>query len=207
MLIAPGPGGAPIRTERIRWPPTAMPRRFSSGLLATVGVAAEMLSAADSLALGWVRRSIPCWHGWLFWWFGHPLRVLLLLPAYFARIWPCWPPAAWRKTVQRATRQVVFAMFVLLSTPVGFHHQFMNPECRRREAVSIRSIPCGSVSELRHGPSTIIASSRSPGGEGRTGMFGWIPRLPCGIRWSAADPLDAAVALGAGAARSTPPSA
>jgi cytochrome c oxidase subunit 1 len=95
-------------------------------LLATVGVAAEMLLLLIPWSLGWTATIDPVLARMLFWWFGHPLVYFWLLPAYV--VWyGLLPPAVGGKLFSEPLGRLVFAMFVLLSTPVGFHHQTMNP--------------------------------------------------------------------------------
>lgn len=158
-------------------------------LLATVGVAAEMLLQLIPWSLGWSATVDPVLARMLFWWFGHPLVYFWLLPAYV--IWyALLPGVAGGRLFSDPLGRLVFAMFILLSTPVGFHHQFMDP-----------GIPSGW--KLFHTfntllilyPSfvtafTIVASLEIAGRmRGGTGIFGWIPRLP----WS--DPLVSSVIL------------
>jgi cytochrome c oxidase subunit 1 len=158
-------------------------------VLATVGVAAEMLFQLIPWSLGWWDRIDPMLARMLFWWFGHPLVYFWLLPAYV--IWySILPRAAGGRLFSDPLGRLVFAMFILLSTPVGFHHQFTDP-----------GIPAGW--KLFHTfntmlilfPSlvtafTIIASLEIAGRmRGGTGLFGWIRRLPWG------DPLVSSVVL------------
>jgi cytochrome c oxidase subunit 1 len=90
-------------------------------LLATIGVAAEMLLQLIPWSLGWSPTIDPVLARMLFWWFGHPLVYFWLIPAYV--VWyGLLPPAAGGKLFSEPLGRVVFAMFVLLSTPVGFHH-------------------------------------------------------------------------------------
>jgi cytochrome c oxidase subunit 1 len=157
--------------------------------LATAGVAAEMLFLLIPWSLGLRETVDPALARTLFWWFGHPLVYFWLLPAYV--LWyTALPRVAGGKLFSDALGRVVFVMFILLSTPVGFHHQFMDP-----------GIPAGW--KLAHTfatyailfPSfvtafTIVASLEVAGRlRGGTGLFGWIKRLPWG------DPFFAAVAL------------
>jgi cytochrome c oxidase subunit I len=158
-------------------------------LLATVGVAAEMLFQLIPWSLGWWTTIDPVLARMLFWWFGHPLVYFWLLPAYV--VWyGLLPPAVGGKLFSEPLGRLVFAMFVLLSTPVGFHHQTMDP-----------GVPVGW--KLFHSfntllilyPSfvtafTIVASLEVAGRmRGGRGLFGWIWRLP----WS--DPLVSSVLL------------
>jgi cytochrome c oxidase subunit 1 len=158
-------------------------------MLATVGVAAEMLLLLIPWSLGFTDTVDPVLARTLFWWFGHPLVYFWLLPAYV--VWyTLLPRAAGGQLFSDPLGRLVFALFILLSTPVGLHHQFMDP-----------GIPSGW--KLLHTfntlwilyPSfvtafTVIASLELAGrARGGTGLFGWIPHLPWG------DPLVSSVIL------------
>ena len=151
--------------------------------LATIGVAAEMLLQLIPWSLGWSATVDPVLARILFWWFGHPLVYFWLLPAYV--IWyTLLPPAAGGKLFSAPLGRLVFAMFILLSTPVGFHHQFMDPgipsQWKLFHTINTLLILYPSFVTAF----TIIASLEIAGRmRGGTGVFGWIPRLP----WS--DPL------------------
>jgi heme/copper-type cytochrome/quinol oxidase subunit 1 len=95
-------------------------------LLATVGVAAEMLFQLIPWSLGLTKTVDPVLARMLFWWFGHPLVYFWLLPAYV--IWyTVLPRAAGGRLFSDPLGRLVFTLFILLSTPVGLHHQFMDP--------------------------------------------------------------------------------
>jgi cytochrome c oxidase subunit 1 len=158
-------------------------------LLATIGVAAEMLLQLIPWSLGLTNTVDPVLARMLFWWFGHPLVYFWLLPAYV--IWySVLPRAAGGRLFSDPLGRLVFVLFIVLSTPVGFHHQFMDP-----------GVPSGW--KLLHTfntlwilyPSfvtafTVIASLELAGrARGGTGLFGWTARLP----WS--DPLVSSVIL------------
>ena len=158
-------------------------------LLATVGVAAEMLLQLIPWSLGLTDTVDPVLARMLFWWFGHPLVYFWLLPAYV--VWyTLLPRAAGGRLFSDPLGRLVFVLFILLSTPVGLHHQFMDP-----------GVPSGW--KLLHTfntlwilyPSfvtafTVIASLELAGrARGGTGLFGWIARLPWG------DPLVSSVIL------------
>ena len=149
-------------------------------LLATVGVAAEMLLQLIPWSLGWSATIDPVLARMLFWWFGHPLVYFWLLPAYV--IWyGLLPPAAGGKLFSEPLGRLVFAMFIVLSTPVGFHHQFMDPGV----SASWKAFHTFNTLLILY-PSfvtafTIIASLEIAGRmRGGRGVFGWIRRLPWG---------------------------
>lgn len=158
-------------------------------LLATPGVAAEMLLQLIPWSLGWTSTIDPVLARMLFWWFGHPLVYFWLLPAYV--VWyGLLPPAAGGKLFSEPLGRLVFAMFVLLSTPVGFHHQFMDPGV----PASWKLFHTFNTLLILY-PSfvtafTIVASLEIAGRmRGGQGVFGWIRRLPWG------DPLVSSVIL------------
>lgn len=158
-------------------------------ILATLGVAAEMLLQLIPWSLGFTDKIDPVLARTLFWWFGHPLVYFWLLPAYV--IWyTVLPRAAGGRLFSDPLARLVFTLFIVMSTPVGFHHQLMDP-----------GIPSGW--KLLHTfntlwilvPSfmtafTVVASLEIAGrARGGAGLFGWIRRLP----WS--DPLVSSVIL------------
>ena len=149
-------------------------------LLATAGVAAEMLLQLIPWSLGWWATVDPVLARMLFWWFGHPLVYFWLLPAYV--IWyGLLPPAAGGKLFSEPLGRLVFAMFILLSTPVGFHHQAMDPAV----PASWKLFHTFNTLLILY-PSfvtafTIVASLEIAGrARGGRGVFGWIRRLPWG---------------------------
>ena len=95
-------------------------------ILATFGLAVEVVGMLLPWSFGLVDRVDPMVARTFFWSFGHPLTYFWLVPAYV--IWYTIVPQAvgGRVFSDRLTR-VVFIMFVLFSTPVGFHHQFGDP--------------------------------------------------------------------------------
>jgi cytochrome c oxidase subunit 1 len=156
-------------------------------LLATIGVALEMLFQLIPWSLKLTPTIDPILARMLFWWFGHPLVYFWLLPAYV--IWyTVLPKVAGGKLFSDPLGRLVFVLFIVLSTPVGLHHEFMDP-----------GIPAGWKALHTFNtflilyPSfitafTVIASLELAGrARGGTGVLGWIRALP----WS--DPLVSAV--------------
>ncbi len=149
-------------------------------VLATLGVAAEMLLQLIPWSLGLEAKIDPLLARTLFWYFGHPLVYFWVLPAY--AIWyTVLPREAGGKLFSDPLGRMTFALFLVLSAPVGFHHQFMDP-----------GIPAGwklfhmANTMLVAFPSfvtafTICASLEVAGRlRGGTGLFGWIRTLPWG---------------------------
>ena len=99
--------------------------------IATLGVAAEilfqLLPNALAPVLGFTAPGLdPLLNRTLFWWFGHPLVYFWLLPAYVS--WYGMLPAQTHgKMFSEPLARLVFWLFLLFSTPVGFHHQYTDP--------------------------------------------------------------------------------
>ena len=94
--------------------------------LCTLGVAAEILALLLPWSLGLVEGTDPLMARTLFWFFGHPLVYFWLLPAYVS--WYAMLPAQTNgKMFSENLTRLVFWLFLLFSTPVGFHHQFTDP--------------------------------------------------------------------------------
>jgi cytochrome c oxidase subunit 1 len=158
-------------------------------LIATVGVAAEMLLQLIPWSLGYTDRIDPLLARMLFWYFGHPLVYFWLLPAYI--VWyAVVPRVAGGKLFSDPLARMVFAAFIVLSTPVGFHHQFMDPGI----AAGWKAFHAFNTLWILF-PSfvtafTVLASLEVAGRmRGATGLFDWLGKLPWG------DPLVSSVLL------------
>lgn len=158
-------------------------------LLATAGLAVEVLVFLLPWAFGLVERIDPIVARTYFWWFGHPLTYFWLVPAYV--LWyTVVPRVAGGRLFSDALTRVVFVQFVLFSTPVGFHHQFTDPGIgggwKLLHTFTTYAVMFPSLLTAF----TVLASfehaGRARGGEG---TFGWIRVLPWG------DPFFAGVAL------------
>ncbi len=158
-------------------------------LLATVGVAAETLLLLIPWSLGVVDKIDPILARMLFWWFGHPLVYFWLLPAYI--VWyTVTPRVAGGKLFSDPLARLVFVMFILLSTPVGFHHQLGDPGVtagwKLFHVFNTQLIIFPSLLTAF----TVIASFEIAGRmKGAKGWFDWLEKLPWG------DPVFSSVAL------------
>jgi len=99
---------------------------FVMWVIATIGVAIEMLFFLIPWSLGWKPTVNVMLTRMLFWYFGHPLVYFWIMGAYL--IWYNIVPLFFGgKVFSDALTRLVFVMLVLLSTPVGIHHEFMEP--------------------------------------------------------------------------------
>ena len=94
--------------------------------IATIGVAIEMLFMLIPWSLGWTPTVNVMLSRMLFWYFGHPLVYFWIMGAYI--IWYNIVPKFYNGTVfSDALTRLTFILLVLLSTPVGIHHEFTEP--------------------------------------------------------------------------------
>jgi cytochrome c oxidase subunit 1 len=157
--------------------------------LATAGLAAEVVGMLIPWSLGLVETVDPLLARVYFWWFGHPLVYFWLLPAYVLWYYVL-PQVAGGKLFSDALGRMVFILFVLLSTPVGFHHQFADPGISAGWKLAHTVTTYAVLYPSFVTAFTIIASLEVAGRmKGATGLFDWIGRLP----WR--DPFFASVAL------------
>lgn len=93
--------------------------------IATLGVVAEMYFVIP-WAFGWTSGIDVMLSRMLFWYFGHPLVYFWIMGAYI-----CWynivPKFYNGDLFSDGLTRLTFIMLLLLSTPVGIHHQFMEP--------------------------------------------------------------------------------
>ncbi|MBV8596222.1 MAG: cbb3-type cytochrome c oxidase subunit I [Candidatus Eremiobacteraeota bacterium] len=99
---------------------------FVMWFIATIGVAIEMLVFLIPWSLGLVPKVNVMFTRVLFWYFGHPLVYFWIMGAYL--IWYNLVPRFYGgKVFSDALTRLAFILLLLLSTPVGLHHQFMEP--------------------------------------------------------------------------------
>ncbi len=146
--------------------------------IATLGVAVEILSMLLPWSVGLIDATDPQLARTYFWFTGHPLVYFWLLPAYVSW-YGMLPKQAGGKLFSDSLARLAFWLFLLVSIPVGFHHQFVDP-----------GIPAGWKwihAGLTYGvffPSmltafTVIASLEYAGRQrGGKGLIGWIRALP-----------------------------
>jgi cytochrome c oxidase subunit 1 len=149
-------------------------------LIATLGVALEVLFQLIPWSFGGVDKIDVALSRLLFWYFGHPLVYFWLLPAYIA-----WyvniPKIIGGKVFSDALARLAFVLFLLLSTPVGLHHQLVepgiSPTWKYLQVVLTFAVVVPSLMTAFSVLASFEYAGRSRGGKG---LFGWIRKLPWG---------------------------
>ncbi len=146
--------------------------------IATLGVAVEILTMLLPWSLGLIDGTDPTLARTYFWFTGHPLVYFWLLPAYVSW-YGMLPKQAGGKLFSDSLARLAFWMFLIVSVPVGFHHQFTDPGVpvtwKWIHALLTYSVFFPSMITAF----TVIASleyaARRRGG---TGLIGWVRQLP-----------------------------
>jgi cytochrome c oxidase subunit I len=148
--------------------------------IATIGVAATVLIQLLPWSLGLVPTVNVLVSRTLFWYFGHPLVYFWLLPAYMAW-YTVIPKVMGAKIFSDSLARLSFALFLLFSVPVGFHHQLVepgiDPAWKFLQVVLTFLVVIPSLMTAFSMFATFETFGRSKGAKG---LFGWIKKLPWG---------------------------
>jgi cytochrome c oxidase subunit 1 len=158
-------------------------------ILSSAGVAISVLVFLLPWSVGLVDQINALLTRTLFWYFGHAVVYFWLMPAYM--LWYVMlPKISGGKLFSDPLARVVFILFLILSTPTGIHHQYLDPGIAEgfKFIVMVNTMFLLLPSLLT--AFTVVASmehgARQRGG---SGLFGWLRALP----WR--DPVFAGMAL------------
>src|SRR5690606_791626 len=116
----------------------------------------------------------------LFWMTGHPLVYFWLLPAYLSWYF-ILPKVAEGKLFSEPLARLAFLLFIPLSLPVGFHHQFLDPGVSEGYKALHALITFAVFMPSMITAFTVLASLETGGrARGGKGLLGWIRTLPWG---------------------------
>jgi cytochrome c oxidase subunit 1 len=146
--------------------------------IATLGVAVEILTMLLPWSLGVIDGTDPELARTYFWFTGHPLVYFWLLPAYISW-YGMLPRQAGGKLFSDSLARLAFWLFLLLSVPLGFHHQFVDPGVPQGWKLIHAALTYSVFFPSMLTAFTVIASleyaARKRGGKG---LLGWIRALP-----------------------------
>jgi len=146
--------------------------------ICSIGVALEVVVLLIPWSLGFVNEIDPLLPRTLFWYFGHAVVYFWLLPAYF--VWySILPKLSGGRLFSDSLTRIVFIFFLLLSTPIGFHHQYTDPGIsigyKMWAVIATLVILLPSLMTAFTVISSMEHGARQRGG---TGYFGWLGALP-----------------------------
>ena len=146
--------------------------------ICTLGVASEILVLIIPWTLGLVPGIDVQLSRTLFWFTGHPLVYFWLLPAYVS-----WygmiPKQAGGKLFSEPLARFAFWLFLLLSVPLGLHHQYLDPGLPEGAKFFMGVLTFAVFFPSMLTAFNVIASMEIGGrARGGKGLLGWIPKLP-----------------------------
>jgi cytochrome c oxidase subunit I len=146
--------------------------------IATLGVAVSILTMLLPASLGLIEATDPLLARTYFWFTGHPLVYFWLLPAYVSW-YGMLPKQAGGKLFSDSLARLAFWLFLIVSVPVGFHHQFADPGIPEVWKLIHAVLTYGVFFPSMLTAFTVIASLEYAGRKrGGTGLVGWIRALP-----------------------------
>jgi len=147
--------------------------------LASVGIAVSFIGFLLPWSLGILERTDPLLNRTLFWFSGHAIVYAWLLPAYIS--WYALVPRQTNgKLVSDPLTRVVFIMFLLLSIPTGFHHQYTDPGISTNLKMFHGVLTFGVFYPSLATAFSVVAAMEIGGRRnGGGGLLGWIRKL----RW------------------------
>ncbi len=113
-----------------------------------------------------------------FWYFGHPLVYFWLLPA--VTLWYVLLPRVLGVEIfSKTMAKVAFILYLIFSTPVGLHHQYVDPGVhpvfKYLHAALTYLVAVPSFLTAFNVIATLERAGRARGGRG---LFGWVTALP-----------------------------
>jgi cytochrome c oxidase subunit I len=147
-------------------------------LLASLGLVAEVVFLLIPWSLGWTKGVDPLLARTLFWYTGHPIVYFWVLPAYISW-YALLPRSAGGLIASESMARLSFVLFLLLSVPVGLHHQYADTgvsvgwKIIQMLLTFLVVIP-SLLTAFSVGASLEIAARLRGGG----GWIGWIRHLP-----------------------------
>lgn len=151
---------------------------FTIWFVCTLAVAYEVLVMLVPWSLGWVQEINIMLARTLFWFFGHALVYFWLLPSYIM-FYTMLPRLAGGKLYSGNAGRIAFFMFLILSIPIGVHHQFGDPSIGRGVKITQSILTFGVAIPSFITAFTIAASLEYAARKrGATGLWNWIWKLP-----------------------------
>jgi cytochrome c oxidase subunit 1 len=151
---------------------------FAMWTIASLGIAAEMVVLLIPWSLGLLAGTDALLARVLFWFTGHPIVYFWLLPAYISW-YTLVPRQAGGRLFSDPLARTSFILFLVLSTPLGFHHQFTDPGIHRGwkllHAFLTFAVFFPSLLTFFNVMASLESGARARGGRGWVAWFGRLP--------------------------------
>lgn len=151
---------------------------FTMWFMASIPVIYELLVLLTPWAMGITQSVNVPETRTLFWMFGHPLVYFWILPTYVG-FYTILPKVAGGKLYSGNASRLSFLLFLILSTPVGVHHQFseggISPSIKLWVSILTFGVSLPSfMTAFNVGASLEYAGKK----RGAKGVFQWMAKLP-----------------------------
>ena len=151
---------------------------FIMWFIATLPVAVQLIFFMIPWSMGWIAEINVMLTRVLFWFFGHPLVYFWLLPIY-TMYYAMLPKIAGGKLFSDFAGRLTFMLFIVLSIPVGLHHQFSEPSIDQGLKLLHALLTFGVALPSFITAFTIAASLEHAGiNNGAKSLMGWTKKLP-----------------------------
>jgi cytochrome c oxidase subunit 1 len=151
---------------------------FVMWTIASLGLAAEMLFLVIPWSLGLLAGTDALLARTLFWFTGHPIVYFWLLPAYVSW-YTLVPRQAGGKLFSDPMARTAFILFLVLSTPIGIHHQYADPGIHQGwkllHALLTFAVFFPSLLTFFNVVASLETGGRARGGRGWVAWFGKLP--------------------------------
>jgi len=147
-------------------------------LLASLPLAVEFIVFLLPWSLGWRSHVDPLLTRTLFWFTGHAIVYVWLLPAYVSW-YALIPRQVGGAVISDSYTRIVWIMFLLLSIPTGMHHQYTDPGISNAMKAVHGVLTFGVFFPSLATAFSVMAALEIGGRRaGGTGLLGWIKKLP-----------------------------
>lgn len=151
---------------------------FTMWFMASIPVIYELLGLLTPWAMGWKAQINVPESRTLFWMFGHPLVYFWILPAYVG-YYTMLPKISGGRLYSGNAARLSFLLFLILSTPVGVHHQFSEggiaPSVKLWVSILTFGVSLPSFMTAFNVGASLEYAGRK---RGARGVFQWMRRLP-----------------------------
>lgn len=148
--------------------------------LASLPIATSFIGFLIPWSAGWLPKVDALFIRTLFWFTGHAIVYAWLLPAYVSW-YALVPRQAGGKLVSDTLTRFAFILFLLLSIPTGFHHQYTDPGIPTSMKAIHLVLTFGVFFPSLATFFTVMASLELAGRRrGGRGLLAWFTKLPWG---------------------------
>ncbi len=164
--------------ERIPLPTFMVLTTMGFWYLSSLGVALAVVGFLLPWSLGIFDQVNALLTRTMFWYFGHAVVYFWLMPAYL--LWYLLlPKLAGGKLFSDPLARVVFVLFLLLSTPTGIHHQYLDPGIAEGfKFVAMTNTMFLLLPSLLTAFTVVASIEHGARQRGGTGYLGWLKALP-----------------------------